>query len=368
MNNNKPKILAIMQIPPPIHGQSMMNKFIYDSKKINNEFYIKTIPLHFTKLDNIGSFSLLKIFFMFKYFLIILLQLTVFKPNAVYFTLSPIGGAFYRDVLYVFLFKLFRIKIIYHLHGKGIINKTKDSKVNSLLYNFVFRNTNVIHLSGILFNDLKNITTNYDKFIVENGILKNEKSNITIKEHNIPKILYLSNIEETKGILDLINACKLLFEQRIKFELSIVGGIVKSIPKEKFMGIIEDKQEYIKYLGPKYGKDKEDILESSDIFVFPTYYPNECFPLVVLEAMQAGLPVVSTYEGAIPDIVDDGQTGFIVKQRNVEELAEKIKILIKDTELREKMGKAGRKKFLEKYTLDTFEKNMVSTFNKILNI
>ena len=62
-------------------------------------------------------------------------------------------------------------------------------------------------------------------------------------------------------------------------------------------------QEYVTYLGKKYGDYKYEIFQSSDIFVFPTFYHNECFPLVLLEAMMFGLPVISTSEGGIPDIV-----------------------------------------------------------------
>jgi len=82
--------------------------------------------------------------------------------------------------------------------------------------------------------------------------------------------------------------------------------------------------------------------------------------------MQAGLPVVSTFEGAIPEIVDDGVTGFLVPQKNPQALAEKLEILIKDSELRQKMGAAGRKKFLEKYTVDKFENNLLAIFKEVI--
>jgi len=68
---------------------------------------------------------------------------------------------------------------------------------------------------------------------------------------------------------------------------------------------------YALYEGAKYGRDKRLSLTGADIFVLPTYYPSECFPLVLLEAMQCGLPVVSTYEGGIPDIVEHGRTGYL---------------------------------------------------------
>ena len=63
----------------------------------------------------------------------------------------------------------------------------------------------------------------------------------------------------------------------------------------------------IAYVGRKVGEEKEAFFRQSDVFVFPTYYYNECFPLVILEAMEYKLPVISTNEGGIPDIVKDGE-------------------------------------------------------------
>jgi glycosyltransferase involved in cell wall biosynthesis len=58
--------------------------------------------------------------------------------------------------------------------------------------------------------------------------------------------------------------------------------------------------------GAKYGNEKTYFFEQADIFVFPSH--DECFPLVLLEAMQSGLPIISTNEGGIPDIVDNEKT------------------------------------------------------------
>ena len=69
----------------------------------------------------------------------------------------------------------------------------------------------------------------------------------------------------------------------------------------------------VKVSGPKYGEEKFREFQRADIFVFPTYY--EVFGLVILEAMQYSLPVVSTFEGAIPDIVVENETGFLVEHR-----------------------------------------------------
>jgi len=82
--------------------------------------------------------------------------------------------------------------------------------------------------------------------------------------------------------------------------------------------------------------------------------------------MQFGIPIIATREGAMPEIIDDKITGFLVDKNQPEQIAEKIKILFNDEELRRKMGEAGRKKFLEKYTLEIFEQNMKKVFDGIL--
>lgn len=75
--------------------------------------------------------------------------------------------------------------------------------------------------------------------------------------------------------------------------------------------------------------------------------------------MEYGLPVVSTNEGGIPDIVVDGETGYTVEKRNPETLADAIEKLILNPQLMLQMGKAGRKRFEEKFTELQFEKTML---------
>ena len=112
------------------------------------------------------------------------------------------------------------------------------------------------------------------------------------------------------------------------------------------------------YHGRKYGKEKEDFLRKASMFVFPTFYFNECFPLVILEAMMYGLPVISTDEGGIKDEVADGVNGFVVKTENTYALADAIQLLLEDSKMRNRMGNEGRRIFLEKFTMRQFEYNM----------
>lgn len=120
------------------------------------------------------------------------------------------------------------------------------------------------------------------------------------------------------------------------------------------------------YHGRKYGKDKEAFLNGAEIFVFPTFYHNECFPLVLLEAMEHGVACISTTEGGIPGIIDDGKTGFLVPKHDVAVLTDKIQLLLNDSVLRCNMGKAGREKFEKEFTLEVFEKRMTRILEHIV--
>src|SRR5439155_3502169 len=107
------------------------------------------------------------------------------------------------------------------------------------------------------------------------------------------------------------------------------------------------------------GRAKERLFAEADIFVFPTYYRAESFPLVILEAMSFGLPVVSTYEGAIPEIVIDGVTGHIVPRRDSAELAARLEYLILNPQARLTLGRNGRQRFMENYTMERFHESVV---------
>ncbi len=113
---------------------------------------------------------------------------------------------------------------------------------------------------------------------------------------------------------------------------------------------------YINYIGPKYGKEKETYFENADIFVFPTFYNNECFPLVLLEAMQYKLPIATTDEGGIPDIVQTGVNGIVCKRKDAVSLSTAIEKLLTDKEKRTTLGNKGYEIYSNHYTLQHFKK------------
>jgi len=101
-----------------------------------------------------------------------------------------------------------------------------------------------------------------------------------------------------------------------------------------------------------------------DVCVFPSRY--EPFGIVLLEAMASGKPVVASKVGGIPFVVEDGKTGLLFERGNVEVLAEKIIMLLRDEELRKRMGEAGRERAKE-FTWDKIAKQTVDLYKEILS-
>jgi glycosyltransferase involved in cell wall biosynthesis len=360
------RILFVVQLPPPVHGASMMNEYLVNSKTVHDNFEISVVDVATAhQIDSIGKFSVKKVFSSIAIFFRIFFRLVKFKPGLVYFTLSPSGLAFYRDAFFIFLIRLFKPKIVYHLHGKGIQAESRRSRFYRLVSRKVFKGSYVIHLSPTLAKDTAGLDIK-KSFVVANGIPVIDTVQKTNNER--PQLLFLSNYVRTKGVVDVIDAVEIVARENSNFHLCLAGK-----PFDVSIGELKERinrkglDELVSVCGPVYGKDKYEMLASSDVFIFPTYYPNEAFPLALLEAMQFGLVCISTRVGGIPDMILDGETGFLVEERNITDLAGKIRQVLNQPGAISSMGEKAKEEFVSKYTVSIFERNMVSTFNDILN-
>lgn len=369
MKTTKTKILFLVQLPPPIHGAALRNQFITKSELINNSFDIKVLPLTFAKdINDLESISVRKILKMFGFLFLLLISLIKFQPDCVYFTLSPVGNSFIRDVIYVALIKTFRINIIYHLRGLGIEQSANKWKMP--LYRFVFKNTSVICLSIIATKDIESVYS--EKPIIINNGIEDPVTSYGIKlninrEISIKNILFLSNLIKSKGLIDLINAIEILAKSRTDFHINIVGRESNELTLDDINKIITKKKLYKFFTLKKglYGQDKFVEFIKSDIFVFPTYYPKENFPGVILEAMACQLPIITTKTGSIPEIIENNRNGLLVEINQPEQIATQLHRILENDNLRYRLGVEARKDFLKFYRQEIFEENIFKCFKNL---
>lgn len=360
-------ILFILHLPPPVHGSAVVGQNIYKSKRINSSFNGTYINLNTSQsIEEIGKNPFIKIGRYFRILYQVVRHLINSRPDLCYLAITAKGLGFYKDALIALIIKLFNVKLVFHFHNKGVKSQ-QDKKINHLFYTLVFRGTYAIILSRLLYPDIEQYFPLDRVYICPNGVVESvvqasfQSESGTNQEHQTPsELLYVSNLIESKGVLLLLEACKTIKNKGLSFHCTLVGaeGDISVTQLEKKI-IKLGLEKNVTYVGRKYGKEKEEFFKNADIFVFPTFYHNETFGLVNVEAMQHYLPVISTFEGGIPDVIENGKTGVLVPQKDVTALAEAIETLLKNPQLRESMGKAGRKKYEEEFTISKFEENLI---------
>lgn len=363
MNNlKKSRILFIGTLPPPVHGSAVVSQQIKDSKLINDAFDCDWVNLSTSRrMDEIGKTTLAKplrlLGALCKEFWLLLTH----RYALCYLAITCHGSGFLKDTLFVLMAKIFCRKIVIHQHNKGMANDV-DRWPYCWLLPLCYKNAKVILLSWYLYPDIEKVVPKENVVICPNGIRVQEFKSSRVQEkaetNRVPRLLFLSNLIESKGVFVLLDALKILKDKGYSFICDFVGGETKEIDSKRFDEEVRKRalNEIAIYQGRKYGEAKKEILSKAHVFVLPTM--NDCFPLVILEAMEQGKPIVTTSIGGIPDIVDNDVTGLIAKAGDDKTLASCLEKLIDDGNLREKMGNAGRNKLINEFAEEIFEQRM----------
>lgn len=129
-------------------------------------------------------------------------------------------------------------------------------------------------------------------------------------------------------------------------------------------------EQNVQFLGPVEKKEVLKLYQETDIFVLPSVTAQsgdmEGIPVVLMEAMAIGIPVVSTFHSGIPELVKNGQNGFLVEERDSKELAKKLEFLIKDRGSWEGMGRNGRETVEKRFNLQSLNKELVKIYEELV--
>ena len=310
---------------PPYHGQSVAFTTIVNQCENINQ---KNIIINISNKDNIikGILLCLKIIF------VVLFK----KIEVVYFTCSRGILSSIRDVVLLLCARIKKVRIVNHLHGNTFYRFYHSvplwyRSIVKYAYNWV--DTSIVLLPAMKeqFKDFPNMkiktVANCYSSELDKLPLKKEKSNDSIK------LLYLSNLMESKGIILLLEACDKLFKTYSNLSLCIAGTLIgdefstQEEIKKRFKNIYNSlKYKYptqVEYIGVVSGDSKNELLWDSDIFILPTYYPPEAFPLSIIEAMRSGNYVISTEHNLIPQIVTESN-GTLIEPCSAEAIVQVI--------------------------------------------
>jgi len=344
-----------------------MNAVVTESDQIREHYELDVIPLRYARsLGDIGRPTFRKALQMCGHLLHIARHALFRRPDAVYYTISPTGWALIRDLCYVTLLKILGIRIVYHIHGSGIAASAQSPVLRAWL-RWAFAKEWIIHLSPSLASELHGLASAARCKVLPNGVRSPSNSAVEATRAG-NRILFCSNMMAEKGPLVLVEALGRLARKNIEFTAEFAGPPTAPEFEARFWNVCrrEGVVERVRWRGAHYGQEKAALFSSASIFAFPTYYPPEGVPLVLLEAMSYGLATIASDQGGIRDILEDGLTGFIVPPKDVDSLTLKLETLLLDEQLRESMGASARRAFAERYTLDRFERGWLGIMNEAL--
>jgi colanic acid/amylovoran biosynthesis glycosyltransferase len=208
------------------------------------------------------------------------------------------------------------------------------------------------------------------KTIVHHAPTNLDKFKLKSKKNKFPIILTIARLVEKKGHKYFLSALQTIIKKNPNTKYLIIGD--GPLEEELVNQVKELKiEKNVDFLGSVSPDLLSKYYNKSDIYVLPSVTASdgdiEGTPVSIMEAQASGLPVISTFHSGIPEIIKDKQTGFLVKERDVEDLIEKTNVLIKNPDLREKMGKQGRKFVMDNYNHTSLSKKLVKMYKRLLN-
>lgn len=361
----KPNVIIMGKLPPPYMGPAVATKLILDSElnKFFNLIHVNTTMN--SDLSDIGKWKPEKAGKNLQVWINLVKAILKHKPVLVLIPISQSTTGFLKDSIYIILAKLSGTKVLLQLRGSDFRRWLDHSSIiNQWYVKSVLKLTSgMIVLGEKLKHIFKDLYPEDKIFVIPNGAdytipVRNSNNN------NI-KLIYLGNLQSSKGIEDVIRAVAIVKNSgKTHFTLDIIGAWRNDQVKSVCLELIKSGELPVTVHGQEASSEKLQYLANSDIFIFPPREP-EGHPWVVIEAMAAGLPIISTDQGAITESVLEGRNGFIISPSNPEQLAEKISFLIDNPAIRQRMGEESRKLYLTKFTGKNLVENMTRTFNSI---
>lgn len=173
---------------------------------------------------------------------------------------------------------------------------------------------------------------------------------------------YVGRVQREKGVDELLEAFARVHKKHPGCKLECFGRIYNRLRVEKTIHRLGLDGCVI--MGGVFEKSVYEILKRFDVFVFPSR--REGFPYALLEAMNAGLPVIATSVGGIPELVQNEENGLLVPRQNPSALAEAMMRLTDDFSLRKRLARAAQAKIKNTYNFDTFYGNARRIFDMIM--
>lgn len=368
---NKINILHVGPFPPPYSGLNVSLKNFLDSnslKDCNNFIYNISTGIIPGKSDKLKLPSFKRILRHLIIAVNVVKEIKKNKIDILHFQGSSHDFSFIGNWLSILAAKILGAKVLWHIH-----DDLSDKKVIFPGTSFISRQ---IFNSLIRFSDVVATLSSKSKKIIEN---LNKKIKvvvippcISISSNNKKQfgqtnftVLYVGWLIKDKGIFDLIKIAKILYDRKIDVKFCVLGtGMSEIETNDVFTKIGElELQDIIDIKGVVIGEEKEKYYQNSTVFISPTYW--DAFPLVILEAMAFGLPIITTKVGGIPEIIGEEGKAIFHEPGDIEGMVNSIILLKENAHLCGEMGEKNKNRFENNFHVEKIASKTLAIYYEL---
>ena len=340
------------------------------NERLNKEF---EFIVHYSSRKygkaNTSRFNFINSYYLVKHLMSWCSKLIIYRPALAHYPITSYWNM-EKSLLMLNLARLFGTKTIGHLHGGGF----------AVFWNSISHERKYFGVLGLNGLDAVIVASEYWKgFLVDkckvkkkieiiaNPIRKEIEVALTsFKGKKSKTILYLGRIDSDKGIFDIIEAANCLLKNSQEYKFIIAGQVTRNEDfnycKKQIESYQIDKSVILK--GEVSEKEKTLLYCQSEIFLLPSYFEN--FPLSIIEAAAAGLAIIATPVGALPEYFTQGESILFVPPRNPAEIAKNITHLQMNEKLRIELGSNARKVFMNRLSGEQIMNEICNSYRSLV--
>lgn len=357
--------IVVGPVPPVLHGVAFTTPHVLEGLR-----RVDGLAAHLDTSDNRPAFTtnrldLLNVWYAFKHGFDLMVLLHRYPGARLNLPISQGRWGFLRDAVLIGLARLAGREVTLHLNGglfaqfyaestaperwliRRVLDRVEEAWVLTEAHRRMFAGLIDDERIRLLENTSEDVGARAAALAAGNGARPDGEEF---------RLLYLSNLFPTKGCLDLVAALELLGERAAGVHMRLVGEAHPDVAAEleRRAAALAPAGVKVEYGGTATGDAKVAEYVWADAFTLPSRYPPEGQPLVLLEAMSVGLPIIASDHSGIPYTVRADREGLIVPAGDLEALGTAIVVMRDDAELRRRLGEGGRRRYEEAYTNESF--------------
>lgn len=366
--SGKSDILLVGQTPPPFHGQAVVTGMLFDHTW--HGLKVERLRMAYSdSIDAVGKAGIGKVLHLLELigrtWWIVLTR----RPKILYYLPASANRVpVIRDMIYLGAVRWLFPKTVFHYHAGGLPEYLETAGLLGEMARRVYSGADLsVEIS-------KSQHSPGRLFCAKNTVYVSNGLDVELPPRSRPadaevRVLFLGALNEGKGVLDVIRATRIARAGGCRFHVEMVGAWASDVFQKEAEALVNeyDLADVVHFPGPMKGAEKWQAYADADLFIFPSHYEAENFPLVLIEAMAFGLPIVSTHWRGIPQLIGDSGAAMLMDVNAPEQYAEALQSLNDNAQLREEMGEAARRHYLRHYTRDVFVGEMEAAFRSVLH-